>query len=207
VELADGRQVAYAASDVDLDALRAQDAATEAAPPERAAEGIASALAATGAESSVTISDEDVQHVAPAEDGSGGATAAGPPPGYREGGQVALQGIQLIQVEPGVWEVTGEVVNRTDRPVGDVRVALELHTPVEGTLAKADVPVTTALEPTAKAGFSHRFTVAAAKPPSLRGRVFWMQEEPVNQAPLPVFGGSDAASSGGGEEPRPTPRS
>ncbi len=155
----------------------------------------------------MTISDGDVQHVAPAEEGGSNATAAGPPPGYREGGQVVLQGTQLSQVEPGVWEVTGEVVNRTDRPVGDVRVGLELYTPVEGILAKADVPVATTLEATAKAGFSHRFTVATAKPPNLRGRVFWMQEESANQAPLPVFGGSDTASSGAGTAPQPTPRS
>jgi hypothetical protein len=220
VELPDGRKVAYAAADVDLEALRAQEAAARAAaapePTPGTRDTIAGALAAAGAESALTISDTDVAHVSPAGPESGEDKPKGPPPGYQEGGQVGLQGVKLNQVEPGVWEVQGEVVNRTGRSVGDVRVQLELISDVEGVLASADVPVTPVLEANLKASFTHRFPVNADKVPRLRGRVFWMQEEAAGQEQKPVQpggakgvvpGSAGGASSGGGAEARPTPRS
>jgi len=206
--LPDGRQVAYSTSDVDLDALKAQEAsAEEEAPAAPVAAGMAAAQAQLDAPASVTISDADVQHVAEAEEETPSATA-GPPAGYREGGQVGLQNVRLNQVEPGLWEATGEVVNHTGRTVGDVRVQLELHSDAEGMLSSTDVAVTSVLEPTAKATFSHRFTAGTEKTPRVRARVFWMQEEPADSAAPPATGGGGGpASTGGQADTRPTPRS
>lgn len=208
VVLPDGRQVAYSTSDVDLDALKAQEAsAEEEAPAALAPEGMAAAQAQLDAPACITISDADVQHVAEVE-GEAPAAPAGPPPGYREGGQVGLQNVRLNQVEPGLWEAVGEVVNHTGRTVGDVRVQLELHSDAEGMLSSTDVAVTSVLEPTAKATFSHRFTVGTEKAPRVRARVFWMQEEPADSAAPPTTGGGGTpASTGGPAEARPTPRS
>jgi hypothetical protein len=208
VVLPDGRQVAYSTSDVDLDALRSQEATTEEeAPPSAPPGGISAALARLDAPSSLTISDSDVEHVAETEEEAPPEAAGGPPPGHREGGQVGLQNVQLNQVEPGVWETTGQVVNHTGKPVGDVRVQLELYSEVEGKLASADVAVTATLNPTEKASFSHRFSVATEKTPRVRARTFWMQELPADEPlPPPSGGGSGSTPAGGSTGPRPTPR-
>ena len=115
IELVDGRQVAYDVGDVDLEALRAAEAA--AAVQETAAGGDGSSdtlssgrslkhASTVGDEDSsgLKISDRDVRHVRGSgvvgdddEEGGGAAAGAGVPPGFEQGGGVPIVADQTPQ--------------------------------------------------------------------------------------------------------------
>ena len=219
VKLASGGQVAYDLADVDLEAMRkaeAARAAEEAPPPEEpppSGNVITQARSESRGAASLTISDSDVRHV-------GGPTEEAPAEGeeskkeVQEGGLVTVQGIRVEAGEkPGQWVATGEVVNRTDATVMDVRALLQAVGPDQQPVGEAEVPVAGSLEPGAKGTFSHTFTSVSR--PLLRVRVFWMQRE---AAATPVPGGARpggprpparggaaprAPAGEGGERPRP----
>ena len=195
LELADGRQVAYDVADVNLDALRAAEAAVaaESAPAEVPEETLSTGrnlkdAATVGDETAVgpTISDRDVKHVRGSgvrgddEEEDASDASEGPPPGFQEGGGVVLNNLRVSPAGEGRWQVEGEVVNRTPNPVGSVRVQLETI-PVGGQAAwQGEVPVSSRLGPDESGVFSHSF--AAEKPdgrahPDVRASVIWMQQE------------------------------
>ena len=198
LKLADGRQVAYDVGDVDLDALRATEAAAaageqgsaeaEASPDKALSSGRqlkdADAVGEDAGEG-MTISDRDVKHVR----GSGvlgegeeeeAEETGGVPAGYQSGGGVVLNDLRVSPAGEGRWQVSGEIVNRSPNPVLNVRVILE--TIPTGTEEKwtGEVPVASSLGPDEKGAFSQGFS--AEKPsdqtrPNVRANVVWMQQE------------------------------
>ncbi|GEM_PF-2127202 len=205
VQLEGGGQVAYDLGDVDLGAMRKAEAAaagaeaptTEEAPP--AGNVISQARSESSGTASLTISDSDVRHV------GGPAESAAPEEDQarekrREGGLVALQGIRVLPGEkPGQWEATGEVVNRADMTVMDVRALIQAMGPDRKPVGEAEVPVAASLEPGGKGTFSHTFT--AVSRPLLKVRVFWMQQEAPSATPAP----GRARPGGPGVAPPPRP--
>jgi hypothetical protein len=201
MQLPDGRQVAYDVADVDLELLRAWEAAAAAAD-----DGEASAAASTSREAlssgrslkstdaaaeqagdTLTISDRDVRHVRGSgvqgeaeEEEQGDAAGAEAPAGVREGGRVLLTDLRVDPLGEGRWQVEGQVVNRNPKPVMDVVVRLEAGTGEGSEPWSGEVPVASALGPDDSASFSHTFAAEVGEgtaAPAVRARVMWMQQE------------------------------
>jgi hypothetical protein len=232
--LADGRQVAYDVADVDLEALRAAEAAI-AAPEEGAADaaqdtgslsgGRTLKDAATVGEDSSSgpkITDQDVRHVrgsgvlgegeeAEAETSSDGSV----PEGYQQGGGVVLNSIRVSPSGEGQWSIEGEVINRTPNPVQNVRVQLEAAVAGSEEPWRGEVAVTNMLPPDETGVFSHSFSGEAAAGrahPDVRASVIWMRQETTRVPDYTRAGGVPHPSNlplehGGvtGADVRPTP--
>jgi hypothetical protein len=189
--LADGRKVAYDPADVDLDHLRALEAAAAPPAPEpKGRESIRDATASTDGQSAFTLTDDDVGHVgrtaaaAKAAEAEEAAAADQLPAGVNEGGRVTMQGVSLDEVTPGVWEVTGEVVNRTPAVASSVRLEMEALSDSGTVLDEATIPVAEMIEPGKKVEFTHRFEVESRPVP--RARVLWMGPEAAGGAEPPA---------------------
>ncbi len=210
VQLEGGGQVAYDLADVDLESMRKAEAAAatgeEPPPEERAPRGnvISRARSQGGGKASLTISDGDVRHV-------GGTGEAAAPQDEEEASEQRREGglvtVQAIRVEPGgkpgQWIATGEVVNRTDMTVSDVRALLQAVGPDHEPIGEAEVPVAGSLEPGGKGTFSHTFT--AVSRPLLRVRVFWMQPEAPVATPRPGRPGGPSGAVPGAPAPKAPP--
>ncbi len=199
LKLGDGRQVAYDVADVDLELLRAAEADAEAAEAGTVAEADAGTIsggrslkhASTVGEDEGTglkISDRDVKHIRGSgvlgedEEAEGGAAAGsgGVPEGFQQGGGVVLNNLRVNPAGEGRWTVEGEVINRTQNPVINVRVQLQTAAAAGGEPWSGEVPVTSFLGPEEKGVFNHGFA-AEAPPgrahPDVRASVIWMQQE------------------------------
>ena len=218
VTLPGGGQVAYDVADVDLEALRAAEAAAaEPAAPSPAVQpdtpgsrGL-TMPPANEESSGVAITDHDVRHTWSGrdeggegdEEGTGGGQPAGPPPGYEEGGGVVLSNLRVTGQGDNRWVVEGDVVNRSGSPVSNVRVQLQaLAAPGEKPW-NAEVAVTNALPPDEVAVFSHSFSATVPEGrahPDVRASVYWMQDQGPRQPQRPP-----AARMPGPVGPVPTP--
>lgn len=215
IRFADGRQVAYDPADVDVEALRATEAATGSAdvpPPAGGPKSLRDLAAGRSldlepAESAApTISDHDVAHVdargerVTTEEERREQERTGTPEGYREGGRVQLGRWEVVPLGEGRWQVEGEVVNRSQDPALDVKVRITVPQP--GSEARiSTVPVASVLGPDQTGSFSQAFTLPESgdqkRPEGLEISVFWMQEKgtvreehrrPVPNAPPPPPG-------------------
>jgi len=201
LKLADGRQVAYDVADVDLDALRAAEAASagsegDAAASDRSAGTLSGGrtlkdAASVGEDdgSSLKITDRDVRHIRGSGvlgegDDEGDADAAGAeggvPEGYEQGGGVVLNSIRVNPAGEGRWTIEGEIINRTPNTVNNVRVQLEAAAAGGGEPWRGEVAVTNTLGPDETGVFSHGF--AGERPPGrthpdVRASVIWMRQE------------------------------
>jgi hypothetical protein len=200
LELADGRQVAYDLADVDLEALKAQQAETEEKPAVKRGEPSLSdgrrqlamppkeGVATTG----MAITDRDVEHISP--DGEGVAPGEGEteeggevPDGYQTGGKVVINSLKVTAQGENRWLVEGEIVNRRPTAVIDVRVDLRTEAASGSSPWTGSVSVTNRIEPNQKAAFEHTFK--ADKPrdkphPDVRASVIWTEHgEPVPTPP------------------------
>jgi len=200
VRLENGSQVAYDLGDVNLDAMRAAEKAAEPAPePKKATQptnAFAGAMAKGRGKAALKITDQDVSHVdtgppgAPEKQGEKKPLAD-----HQEGGQVVVQGVRVDPgKDPGTWLATGQVVNRMNKPVMDVRVVVQAVGPDAKVLGEADLPVAGSLDPGQSGKFSHLFK--AKVHPMLRVRVFWMQRE---KAPVPAKGSGGKNESAKGQ--------
>lgn len=193
LEMDGGGKVAYDVADIDLDALREAEAATQEA--EVAAEEATATLGRAGAlampdeapSAGLSITDQNVKHVR-------GSGIAGPeddaeeepegddgvPEGFQEGGGVLLNNVAVTPLEGGQWQVTGDVVNRTSEMVMDVRAKLQAAVP-DGEPWTASVPVSGALAPDEKTGFTHTFSAPSSAgadwTPQVQVSVVWMKGE------------------------------
>jgi hypothetical protein len=201
VQLANGSQVAYDVADVDLGALRADEAAraAEAGTPAEAepagtgdaissGRGLKSAADATDEQNAgLTISDRDVKHIrgsgVQGDDEQEEATTAatgGVPEGYQEGGGVVLNNIRVEAAGEGRWSVSGEVINRNPQPALNVSVRLETMPAAGGEKWSGEVTVSSFLGPDEKAAFQHGFAAEVGEgetQPGIRATVVWMQQE------------------------------
>jgi hypothetical protein len=201
VQLPNGSQMAYDVADVDLAALRADEAARAAAsgaPAEteqgRAGDAISSgrglksaAEAADDSKAGLAITDRDVKHV----HGSGvqgdeeqeeatSNAAGGVPEGYQQGGGVVLNNIRVEAAGEGQWRVSGEVINRNPQPALNVVVKLETMAAAGGEKWSGEVAVSSFLAPDDKAAFEHGFAAEIGEgkaQPDVRATVIWMQQE------------------------------
>ena len=233
LELADGRQIAYDVGDVDLDALRAAEAAAAThetaaggdAPSETLSSGRSLKHASTVGDDDndgLKISDRDVRHVRGSgvvgEDEEEGAAASetGVPEGFEQGGGVVLNNIRVTPVGEGAWLVEGEIVNRTPDPVMNVRVKLETASAGGGEPWRGEVPVTSYLGPDETGAFSHGFSYQVSEgqaQPDVRVSVIWMRQETKRTPDYTKAGGVPHPSNlpliqggVGGADLRPTPR-
>jgi hypothetical protein len=199
LKLADGRQVAYDVADVDLDALRAAEAAAAGPQDETAgADQDAGRLsgghtlkdaASVGEDdgSSLKITDRDVRHVRGSGvggegEGTEGAASSegGVPEGFQQGGGVVLNSIDVTPAGEGQWTITGEIANRTPTTVNNVRVRLEAALAGSDQPWMGEVAVTNSLEPDQTGAFTHSFAGAAPAGlahPNVRASVIWMRQE------------------------------
>jgi len=224
LSLPNGQKMAYDVADVDVDALRAAEAAAEAAtaaaaPPDS---GPVSpelpgsrvlVIPPEGEDSGgISITDQDVRRYRPDRDGDGepdedegdgGGAPSGPPPGYQEGGGVVLSNLRVTGLGEGRWLVEGDVINRSPNPVTNVRVQLQTIATGDRSPWSAEVPVTNSLAPDETGVFSREFS--AAQPdgkthPDIRAAVYWMG--PAQGSPQPPPGRRMPGPVG----PVPTPR-
>lgn len=218
VTLPGGGQVAYDVRDVDLEALHAAEAAAaqpqEPPPPVEpdtpGSRGLTMPPANAEA-SGVAITDHDVRHTWSdrGEGGEGGeeapaGAAAGPPPGFEQGGGVVLSNLRVTGQGENRWVVEGDVVNRTASPVVNVRVQLQAMPAAGETPWSAEVAVTNSLPPDEAAVFSHSFSAPVPEGrahPDVRASVLWMQDEGPRQPQRPP-----ASRVPGPVGPVPTPR-
>jgi len=200
LKLGDGRQVAYDVTDVDLDALRAAEAA--AAGPQGENAGAAdqdagtlsggrtlkdAALVGEDEGSGPKITDRDVRHVRGSgvrgegeEAESAASSEGGVPEGFQQGGGVVLNSIRVNPAGEGQWTIEGEVVNRTPNSVSNVRVQLEAAAAGGGEPWRGEVAVTNTLGPDETGAFSHSFASPAPEGrahPDVRASVIWMRIE------------------------------
>ncbi|MCU0304625.1 MAG: hypothetical protein MUC56_11270 [Thermoanaerobaculales bacterium] len=194
LEMANGARVAYDIADIDLEALRRAEEAA-AATVETGVEETTGALGVAGGlrlpdegeTGGIVITDQHVKHVR----GSGisgpeDETEAAPadpdalPEGFEEGGNVLLNNVTVSPLEGGMWQVGGEVVNRTTESVLDVRANLQAAVP-DGDPWTASVPVSGLLAPDEKATFTHTFATpegaADGWTPQIQVSVVWMRGE------------------------------
>lgn len=196
--LPDGRQVAYDLADVDPASLAPPEAPTAPVGAATAAPtlgGLASGLALEErqGESTIRITDQDVEHIRPARsaaaEGTPAAEERGVPEGFTEGGGISLNNVEMVALEEGQWRVSGEVVNRTPQVARSVRMKLEVGGKSPVTI---DFDVTSTLPPDERAVFEHVFRAEVeegqSQPPA-RFRVLWMQDETRRQPAAPTFGG------------------
>ena len=199
LKLADGRQVAYDVADVDLDALRAAEAAAagpqgETAGAEEEVVGTLSggrtlkdaALVGEDDGSGLKISDRDVRHVRGSgvkgddEETAGAASSGGGvAEGFQQGGGVVLNKISVTPAGEGQWTINGEIINRTPYTVNDVRVRLEAALAGSDQPWTGEVAVTNTLEPDQMGVFTHSFAGAAPAGlahPNVRASVIWMRQ-------------------------------
>jgi hypothetical protein len=199
LEMPDGRHVAYDVADVDLDALRAAEAAAAGPQTETADAKAAGTLsggrtlkdaASVGEDDSASlkISDRDVRHIRGSgvigEDEEGEDAAAGSeggvPEGFQQGGGVVLNSIRVNPAGEGRWTIEGEVVNRTPQTVNNVRVQLEAAVPGSDEPWRGEVAVTNTLPPDEVGTFTHSFASEAPEGrahPDVRASVIWMRQE------------------------------
>jgi hypothetical protein len=211
LKLPNGAQVAYDVADVDLDALRAAEAAAAdaQAEPAGAAETAGTlsggrslkdaALVGEDDGSSLKITDRDVRHVrgsgvagedeeTEGEEGSEG----GVPEGYQQDGGVVLNSINVTPAGEGRWTVEGVVANRTPTTVNDVRVRLEAALAGSDEPWTGEVPVASTLEPDQTGVFTHSFAGAAppgVAHPNVRVSVLWMRKETTRRPDYTKAGG------------------
>lgn len=236
IVLADGSQVAFDVADVDLAALREAEAAAAAASgdepaPEAEAQSsdtISSGrslkhagAAADDAADGLAITDRDVKHMRGSgvrgedeqQEADASGTETGPEGDYQVGGSVVLNNVRVEPAGEGRWQIQGEVVNRSPRPVLNVTVKLETlggGEPWSGEVRAAGV-----LGPDEKAAFTHSFMAEVPEgkaQPSIRASVLWMQEESRREPDYTKAGGVPHPSNlplqfGGvtGADVRPTP--
>lgn len=235
LEMADGRHLAYDVADVDLDALRAAEAAAAPEPEPAEEEGgkLSSGRslkdAATIGEddsSSPKITDRDVRHIRGSgvvgeEDEEEGASNApgGVPDGYQQGGGVALNNISVSPAGEGRWTIEGSVINRSPQTVNNVRVQFEAAIAGADEPWRGEVPVTSVLPPDEIGSFSHSFAGEAPEGrahPDVRTSVIWTRVETRRELDTgrshnwgggPVPPGSERVQVGGvtGADARPTP--
>jgi hypothetical protein len=199
LKLANGSQVAYDAADVDLDALRAAEAAAAGPQAEtgdaeqdtgklsggRTLKDAASVGEDDG--SSLKISDRDVRHVRGSGVQGDGEEAEGPPTsdggvpeGYEQDGQVVLNGLDVTSAGEGRWTVNGKITNRTPNTVNNVRVRLQAAIAGAEEPWTGEVAVTNSLAPDQSGDFSHSFAGEAPPGmahPNVRASVIWMRQE------------------------------
>lgn len=236
IQLPNGSQVAYDVADVDVQALRAAEAAAAA---ESGAEAASESQQRTDTVSSgrtlkdadaaaddqpdgLTISDRDVKHLRGSgvrgeeEQEEADTSGAGGPEGdYQVGGSVLLNSVTVSPAGEGRWQVQGEVVNRSPKPVQNVIVKLETIPSAGEEKWSGQVSVAGALGPDGKAAFEHGFAAEVPEgksQPSIRATVMWMQEESRREPDYTKIGGVPDPSSlplqwGGvtGADVRPTP--
>lgn len=234
LEMPDGRHVAYDVADVDLDALRAAEAAAgeeaEVAGAEDA--GTLSAgrslkdAASVGEDdsSSLKITDRDVRHIRGSgvlgeeEQGEDETDAeGGVPEGYQQGGGVVLNSIRVNPAGEGQWTIEGEVINRTPQIVNNVRVQFEAAVAGSDEPWRGETRVTSMLPPDEVGTFSHSFAGAAPEGrahPDVRASVIWMRQETRRTPDFTRTGGVPDSSSlpvefggvtGADVRPMPTP--
>ena len=197
IELANGQRMAYDVADVDVEALRAAEAAAattsstaaEAEPRTTELPGNRSLVIPPEDEQTggVTITDQDVRRYRPdpsidggddvESDAEGGGAPSGPPPGYQEGGGVVLSNLRVTGVGDGRWLVEGDVINRSPNPVTNVRVQLQTIAVGDTRPWSTEVAVTNTLPPDETAVFSREFSAAQPEGkthPDIRAAVYWM---------------------------------
>jgi hypothetical protein len=200
LEMPDGRHVAYDVADVDLDALRAAEAAAKAPEDETATAAAASGTLSGGrslkdaasvgdeAGSSPKITDRDVRHIRGSgvigdeeeEEGGAAGSEGGLPEGYQQGGGVVLNSIRVNPAGEGQWTIEGEVINRTPQTVNNVRVQFEAALAGSDEPWRGEAQVTSTLPPDEVGTFTHSFAGAAPPGrahPDVRASVIWMRQE------------------------------
>ena len=234
LEMPDGRHVAYDVADVDLDALRAAEAAEEGTAEAAAARdsGTLSAgrtlkdAASVGEDESskLKITDRDVRHIRGSgvlgqeEEGEGETTSeGGVPEGYQQGGGVMLNSIRVNPAGEGQWTIEGEVINRSPQTVNNVRVQFEAAIAGSDEPWRGETQVTSTLPPDELGSFSHSFAGPAPEGrahPDVRASVIWMRQETRRTPDFTRTGGVPDQSSlpvefggvtGADVRPMPTP--
>lgn len=212
LELADGRKVAYDVADVDLEDLRAKEAAAAAAAgsvaePQKAPETISGGRSLKSADSvgeedqsALAITDRDVKHVTGSgvrgEDEQGeadsSAAAGAAPEGQQQGSGVLLSNIRVNPLGEGQWQVQGSVVNRNAEPALNVAVRMAASGSGGGEPWTGELEVTGYLAPDGTTDFSHDFAMEVPEgspPPQMRASVVWMRQETTREPDYTKAGG------------------
>jgi len=234
IKLPNGSQLAYDVADVDLQALRAAEAAAAgtsdqgapAAEPKGDTISSGRSLKSAGAAgdeqpAGLAITDRDVKHMHGSgvlgeeeqQEADAAPETAADGGDFQVGGSVALGNVKIDPVGEGRWQIQGDVVNRNPQPVQNVKIKLEVMG--AGEPLTSEVPVAATLGPDQKANFSHSFAAEApeGKPhPNIRASVMWMREESRRETDYTKAGGVPHPSNrpqmiGGvtGADVRPTP--
>ncbi|MGD9252363.1 MAG: hypothetical protein PVG92_00350 [Holophagae bacterium] len=229
--LANGAMVAYDVADVDLSSLPFVESGLAAAGDSADDEhelGSGRTLKdanRVGEETGtgLRITDREVRHVQGSgvlgeeeliENPPGSEMSDEIPDGYSQGGSVLVNNLKVAAVDDGLWQVTGEIVNRHTDRVFDVSVRLE-QPPTAGVETwRTEIKLSEFLDVNEKAVFQHEFE--APKPadtahPDVRATAIWMQRggsegpEDVTETAAPSRPSSSRPASRANVLPTPTP--
>jgi hypothetical protein len=210
--LPNGGMVSYPVAAVDVPATDAAAGITPASSQPTAPSGPHSPFfkaQATNEKSALTITDSDVQHIAPIE--GGGEPPSGAAPGGAMG--VVLVGYEKKQVEPGTWEITATIANHGANPARAINANVQLADKDGQVVGSGTTGYPGELKPGEQGVVTAR--VAAQGEPSQVSFDFKWQEVkavpkaggeaggPGTTAPPQGTASPAAEASGGGETPAP----
>lgn len=203
-----GRVESYPVVAVDLDATKAANEApapaTSAPAPVAAPVGPHSPF--FGAQSHpgkpvVVVTDDDVQHVVPPDEGDATGAAKPAQRGSPEG-QVVLVDYSKLKAEDGTWEITATVINSGASPVTGVSADVRLLDAQGAMVGSGTGSMTGTLAPTQQGAVTTR--VACPVEPIQIGFSFHWQT--VTPQPTPtVSAGASAPGSPGAKAPAAKP--
>lgn len=191
VQYAGGRLESYPMVAVDLAATREANGMTPAAPSGRDTGPHSPFFAAQAGRGSaaVAITDADVQHLVPEEEGEEGGAAAKAAPGD---GSVVLLGYEKKQLEDGQFEITATVANNGTAPVQNITTKFRLLDREGKTIGEGTAGYAGQLAPGAQGALTA--TVAAAGDPTQVSFEFqWQTIKPV--AKEQAEGGAEGATA------------
>ncbi len=195
VRYADGRAESYPLAAVDLAATRAANQVPEAVPAPARPTGphspFAEAVAPAG-EAAMRVSDEDVQHLAPKEEGEEGGEEGG----AAAGGQVVLLGYDKRLVGEDQWAISATISNTGSQPVQNI-VANIKFLDEKGALVGSG---TASFPGKLEAGQQGMISAAVSAPADARQISFEFQWQTITAAPQP----SSTAPPPGGATIPPT---
>lgn len=189
VKYADGRAESYPLGSVDQAATRTANAMPAKPAPEARPVGphspFLAAQAVAGAPA-MSVTDADVQHIAPVEEAEEQGQAEKPNPG-----QVVLLGYDKQPMEGGQWSVTANIANTGSEPVRNVVAAVRLLDAKGGNLGTGMATRADTLGPGEEASISTT-VVAPGEPTQIS---FDLQWQTIRVAPKATPGEDEGAAA------------
>jgi hypothetical protein len=201
----DGRMESYPVAAVDLEATKAANEVPATPGPAPVAAPVGPHSPFFGAQSKtgkpvVVVTDNDVQHVKPPDEGEGEGTPKTPGQRVSPEGEVVLVDYAKQKTEDGSWEVTATIANKGGSPVTGISADVRLLDAKGVTIASGTASMAGTLAPTAQGSLTTR--IACPIEPVQIGFSFHWQS--VTPQPTPVPSAVPAPAAAPAAKPAPS---